>query len=210
MEALRPAINPYEQFLVDVADVCEGSEAKNKEVGEVADIIKLAIARDPGDISFMTYLVKAMLEGKNLAADEEVVGRAKIAKFLLQRLLKLMSERSLEVRNTKIVALNLPESRVYAGLLGIATTEFARMTRKDVILVRREEGKVVVTVRTINDRAYRICEELASRTGGRFGGHAEAASATLPDMELSEAVKIVSEVVSVVSREDRERRMRKH
>ncbi|MCD6324270.1 MAG: DHH family phosphoesterase, partial [Desulfurococcales archaeon] len=208
IETLKPSVNPYERFLIDVADICEGGESRNADVGKVADMIKLAIARDPGDLNFMTYLVRAMLEGKELSTDPEIVSRAKIAKFLLQRLLKLMSERSIEVRGTKIVSLNLPESRVYAGLLGIATTEFARITRKDVVLIRREEGKVVVTVRTLNDKAYRVCKALAERVSGKFGGHAEAASATLPDMELKDAVKVVSEVVRDVSKEIRERRMR--
>ncbi len=207
LETLKPCTNPYESFLVEVADVCEGAESRREEVGKVADLIKLAIARDPGDLDFMTYLIDVMLQGKDLSTDKEVVSRAKVAKFLLRRLLKIMGERALEVASVKIVALTLPESRVYAGLLGIASTEFARMRRKDVILVRREEGKVVVTVRTINDRAYRICKELAERTGGRFGGHGEAASATLPDMSLEEAVKEIVKVVKDVPRESRTHRM---
>lgn len=208
MESLKPSMNPYEKFLVEVADVCEGGDTKNEEVARVADLIKLSIARDPGDLNYMAYLVDVMLKGKELSSDPEISGRAKIAKFLLKRLLKIMSERALEVVSTKIVALNLSESRIYAGLLGVATTEFARMNRRDVVLIRREEGKVVVTVRTLNDRAYRICKELAARTGGRFGGHAEAASATLPDMDLEEAVKEVAKVIKDVPREVRNRRMR--
>ena len=108
----------------------------------------------------------------------------------------------------KVITLSLPESRIYAGLLGIAATEFARITHKDVALIRREEGKVVVTIRTLDDKAYRICEELAKRTGGKFGGHAEAASATLQDMELDKAVELVSEVIRYVSRKQYPRRMR--
>ncbi len=208
-EVLKPHMNPYEEFLVDVADVCEGGEARSEDAAKVADLIKLSIARNPGDLDYMKHLVEAMLEGKDLLSDPELLSRAKIAKFLLWRLLKIMSERSLEVAATKIVALDLSESRIYAGLLGIAATEFARMSRKDVVLIRREEGKVVVTVRTLNDRAYRICRELASRLKGRFGGHAEAASATLPDMGLGEAMKLVSEVVKSVPREVRGSRVRR-
>ncbi len=207
MEALRPHMNPYEEFLVDVADVCEGGEARSEEAARVADLIKLSIARNPGDLNYMKHLVNAMLNGKDLLSDSELLSRARIAKFLLKRLLKIMSERSLEVAGAKIVALDLSESRIYAGLLGIAATEFARMSRKDVVLIRREEGKVVVTVRTLNDRAYRICRELALKLKGRFGGHAEAASATLPDMELEKAMRSVSEVVKHVPREVRGSRM---
>ncbi len=193
--SLCPYVNPYEEFLINVADVCEGNESKNQEVVKVADLIKLSIARDPGDINYLNYLVKAMIEGKDLSRDHEVIKRAKIAKFLLKRLLKVMSEKALEVKGIKIVPLDLPESRIYAGLLGIATTEFMKMYRKDVALIRKEEKKIVVTVRSITDRAFNICRELALRLRGKFGGHAEAASTTLPDMPLDKAVSTVVEVL---------------
>ena len=199
-ETLKPYMNPYEEFLVEVADICEGSEGRDQEAVRVADMIKLSIARDPGDVEYMNYLVDLMLKSRDISADVGVLKRAKIAKFLLRRLLKIMSERALEVSSVKVVALDLPESRIFAGLLGIAATEFAKMGRRDAVLVRREEGKVVVTVRSISDRAYRVCKELASRLGGKFGGHAEAASATLPDIELSEAVRAIVEVVKGVAR----------
>jgi len=195
IESLKPIVNPYEEFLIDVADVCEGNESRGEEVTKVADLIKLSIARDPGDIDYLTHVVNVMLKGQNVSNDLEIVRRAKIAKFLLHRLLKVMADRSLEVAGAKIASLDLPESRIFAGLLGVAATEFAKMSKSDVVLVRREEGKVVVTVRSLNDRAFRICRELASRVGGRYGGHAEAASATLPDLALREAVSIIAEVL---------------
>ena len=200
IESLKPIINPYEEFLIDVADVCEGNESKSEEVTRVADLIKLSIARDPGDVDYLTHVVNVMLRGQNVSNDTEVVRRAKIAKFLLHRLLKVMADRSLEVAGAKIASLELPESRIFAGLLGVAATEFAKMSKSDVVLVRREEGKVVVTVRSLNDRAFRICRELAYRVGGRYGGHAEAASATLPDLDLKEAVSIIAEVLKNVPR----------
>ncbi len=200
IESLKPIINPYEEFLIDVADVCEGNESRGEEVTRVADLIKLSIARDPGDVDYLTHIVNVMLKGQNVSNDTEVVRRAKIAKFLLHRLLKVMADRSLEVAGAKIASLELPESRIFAGLLGVAATEFAKMSKSDVVLVRREEGKVVVTVRSLNDRAFRICRELASRIGGRYGGHAEAASATLPDLNLKEAVSIIAEVLKNVPR----------
>lgn len=200
IESLKPIINPYEEFLIDVADVCEGNESKGEEVTKVADLIKLSIARDPGDVDYLTHVVNVMLRGQNVSNDTEVVRRAKIAKFLLHRLLKVMADRSLEVAGAKIASLELPESRIFAGLLGVAATEFAKMCKSDVVLVRREEGKVVVTVRSLNDRAFRICRELAHRVGGRYGGHAEAASATLPDLDLKDAVSIIAEVLRNVPR----------
>ena len=192
---LCPYINPYEEFLINVADVCEGSESKNQDAVRIADLIKLSIARDPGDINYLNYLVRAMIEGKDLSKDREIIKRAKIAKFLLKRLLKVMSEKALEVRGMKVISLDLPESRIYAGLLGIATTEFMKMYKKDVVLIRKEERKVVVTVRSVSDKAFNICKELALKLRGKFGGHAEAASTTLPDMPLNKAVNLVVEVL---------------
>ena len=199
-DALNPFMNPYEDFLVEVADVCEGNETKNPEVANVADLIKLSIARDPGDLEYMRYLVNLMLNGKDLSNDQEVVRRAKVAKFLLRRLLKIMGERAIEISGAKVVALDLPESRIYAGLLGIAATEFSKMCRKDVILIRKEERKAVVTVRSVTDRAFRICKALAEALKGKFGGHAEAASTTLPNLPLNDAVRLVVEVIKNVPR----------
>lgn len=205
-DVLKPVMNPYEIFLVDVADVCEGSETKNGEVAKAADLIKLSIARDPGDINYLVYLVDLMLRGQDITQDTEVLRRARVAKWLLHRLLKIMNNRALEVSGAKIVALDISESRIFAGILGIASTEFAKMSKRDVVLIRREEGKVVVTVRSMSDRAFKICKELASKLSGRYGGHAEAASATLPDISLDESVNAVKEVLKSVPKPRRTRR----
>ena len=201
-DVLKPLMNPYEEFLVEVADVCEGNETRNPDVAKVADLIKLSIARDPSDLDYMKYLVDIMLKNKDISNDYEVIKRAKVAKFLLKRLLKLLSERSLEVSNIKIAALDLSESRIYAGLLGIAATEFSKICKKDVILIRREEGKIVVTARSVSDRAFKICQLLSKRLKGKFGGHAEAASTTLPDMPLDNAIKLIIEVSKDVVKRD--------
>ncbi len=202
LHELNLTVNPYEQLLIEVADVCEGSESKVAEAVTLADMIKLSIARDPGDLKYLNHLVSTMLKGADLSKDPEIIQRAKIAKFLLRRLLRIMSERSVEVRGVKLIPLDLSESRIYAGLLGIASTEFAKMSKRDVVLIRREEGKVVVTVRSVTDRALRICKKLAEELNGKHGGHNEAASATLPDLSLKEAFKVVLEVVKSVPREN--------
>ncbi|PUA33225.1 MAG: hypothetical protein B7O98_01970 [Zestosphaera tikiterensis] len=194
-QALKISLNPYEQLLIDVADVCEGSEAQNPEVARLADIIKLSIARDPGDYAFMSHLINVFMNSKDVASDAITSHKYRVAKFLLSRLLKIMSERALSYGNFKIVSLTLPESRIFAGLLGIGTTEFARLSRNDVILIRREEDKVVVTARTLSDRAFRVCREIAKLGKGRFGGHAEAASATLPDMSIQDAVNLTVQAI---------------
>ncbi|MEM0106322.1 MAG: hypothetical protein QXS42_05080 [Zestosphaera sp.] len=202
MNSLRISPNPYERMLVDVADVCEGGEASSLDVARLADIIKLSIARDPGDYDFMNYLLNLFMRNKDVESDDVVGRRYRTAKFLLGRLLKLMSENALSYRNVvKISTLTLPESRIFAGLLGIGTTELARMYKSDIVLVRREEDKVVVTVRTLNEKALKLCEGIARLGKGRFGGHAEAASTTLPGLNLQEVTDLIVGAVGNV-RED--------
>lgn len=197
INSLKISPNPYEKLLVDVADVCEGGESSSAEVTKLADVIKLSIARDPGDYDFMNYLLTLLMKGKDMESDDVVRKRYKTAKFILSRLLKVMSENAISYRNlVKISTLSLPESRIFAGLLGVGTTELARMYKSDIILVRGEENKVVVTVRTLDDKALKLCGSIAKLGRGRFGGHAEAASATLPELNLQEVTDLIVGVVS--------------
>lgn len=206
--SLKISPNPYEKLLVDVADVCEGGEASSTEVTKLADIIKLSIARDPGDYDFMNYLLALLMRNRDVESDTIVSRRYKTAKFILSRLLKIMSENAISYRNVvKISTLSLPESRIFAGLLGVGTTELARMYKSDIVLVRSEENKVVVTVRTLDDKALKLCRDIAKLGKGRFGGHAEAASATLPELSLQEVTDLIVGVVS--GREDTLQRKRK-
>ncbi|MFN3267762.1 MAG: DHH family phosphoesterase, partial [Zestosphaera sp.] len=206
--SLKISPNPYEKLLVDVADVCEGGEASSAEVTKLADIIKLSIARDPGDYDFMNYLLTLLMRNRDVESDTIVSRRYKTAKFILSRLLKIMSENAISYRNVvKISTLSLPESRIFAGLLGVGTTELARMYKSDIVLVRSEENKVVVTVRTLDDKALKLCRDIAKLGKGRFGGHAEAASATLPELSLQEVTDLIVGVVS--GREDILQRKRK-
>ncbi len=199
VNSLRISPNPYERLLVDVADVCEGGEASSLDVARIADVIKLSIARDPGDYDFMNYLLNLIMRNKDVETDELVNRRYRTAKFLLSRLLKQLGENALSYRNVvKITTLTLPESRIFAGLLGVGTTELARMYKSDVVLVRKEEDKVVVTVRTLTDKALRICREIARVGRGRFGGHAEAASATLPELDLQKVADLIVDVMHSV------------
>lgn len=199
--SLKISPNPYEKLLVDVADVCEGGEASSTEVTKLADVIKLSIARDPGDYDFMNYLLSLFMKNRDIESDAVVGRRYRTAKFILSRLLKIMSENAISYRNVvKISTLSLPESRIFAGLLGVGTTELARMYKSDIILVRDEENKIVVTVRTLDDKALKLCRDIAKLGKGRFGGHAEAASATLPESSLQEVTDLIIGVVS--GRED--------
>lgn len=199
-EVLKPSINPYEAFLVKVADVCEGVEAPDDEVMRVADLIKLSIARDPSDKEFMNYLIKSMLAGHKIQALDEVIKRASIAKWLLNKLLKQLTSKSVVVGNYLVTTLTASESRIYAGLLGVASTELSRETKSDIILVREEEGKVVITVRSNKREALTICKLVAEKLNGKYGGHPEAASATLSNKSLIEVQQAVLEVIRSVRR----------
>ncbi len=196
---LKLITNPYEAMLIRVADICEGVEAQD-DVSRVADLIKLSIARDPGDTEFLNLLIKSMLKGGNLSNMEEVVKRAAIARWLLNKLLKLMRDRAILVGEYLITTLTSSESRIYAGLLGIASTEFTKEMKKDVILIREEEGKVVVTIRSSKRNALTLCKLIADRLGGKYGGHVEAASATLSNATLEKVQLGVLEVVKSVRR----------
>ncbi|MEM4855831.1 MAG: DHH family phosphoesterase, partial [Sulfolobales archaeon] len=180
-------------------DICEGVEAQD-DVSKIADLIKLSIARDPGDTEFLNFLIKSMLRGSNIPSLEEVTKRATVAKWLLNKLLKLMRDRAILVSDYLITTLTSSESRIYAGLLGIASTEFTKEMKKDVILIREEEGKVVVTVRSSKRNALTLCKLIAERLGGRYGGHVEAASATLSGTALEKVQLGVLEVVKNVRR----------
>jgi len=194
-EKLRPAINPYEEFLIGVADVCEGAEAQDEKTSRVADLIKLSIARDPGDLRYLKHLIKLMLKGQDLSSNEEVIQRANVAKWLLNKLIKIMEGRAILINDYLIATLTIFESRIFAGLLGIATTELSKVMKSDVILIREEEDKIVVTVRSLKKRALGICKEIAERLNGKYGGHAEAASATLSRSPLEEVQLKVIEVI---------------
>ncbi|MEM1680790.1 MAG: DHHA1 domain-containing protein [Sulfolobales archaeon] len=198
-DSLKLITNPYEAMLIRVADICEGVEAQD-DVSKIADLIKLSIARDPGDTEFLNFLIKSMLRGSNIPSLEEVTKRATVAKWLLNKLLKLMRDRAILVSDYLITTLTSSESRIYAGLLGIASTEFTKEMKKDVILIREEEGKVVVTVRSSKRNALTLCKLIAERLGGRYGGHVEAASATLSGTALEKVQLGVLEVVKNVRR----------
>ncbi|MEM4752845.1 MAG: hypothetical protein QXR55_05095, partial [Sulfolobales archaeon] len=81
-DSLKLITNPYEAMLIRVADICEGVEAQD-DVSKIADLIKLSIARDPGDTEFLNFLIKSMLRGSNIPSLEEVTKRATVAKWLL-------------------------------------------------------------------------------------------------------------------------------
>lgn len=192
---LRLSLNSYEEKLVKVADACEGGEASDEEVRDIADSIKLAISRDPGDLDFLRTLFSAVLMNKDLRTVEAFEKKAFVGKMLLEKLIEKATAKGEVLGSALIASVHPPESRLFAGLFGIASTEISRRARKDVVLVRDEGSKVVVTVRSSRGNALNYCKALVDSLGGKYGGHREAASATIPGRSFDEVIRRARELL---------------
>lgn len=194
-------LNPYEDMLVEVADVCEGKTPRpgfDKSMLDLVDSIRMSIALNPGDLKFMKHLIDLMMRSKNPSQDPQVRLRAKRAKFLLVNLLKIASEDSLDAGRVKMAFLSLPLSRAFAGLIGVAATELSKAYKKSVILIREEQEKIVVTVRSAHRDALVLSQAIATSLKGVYGGHAEASSITIGRESLANVVNsIISKVLSL-------------
>ncbi|MCX8184220.1 MAG: DHH family phosphoesterase [Sulfolobales archaeon] len=191
-------LNPYEDVLVEVADICEGKtpySGIDKSALDIVDSIRMSIAFDPGDLGFMKHLIDLMMKSKNPSQDPLVRLRTRRAKFLLENLLRILSEDSLDADKVKMAFLNLPLSRAFAGLIGVAATELSKAYRKSVILIREEQDKIVVTIRSTHRDALNISQLIANSLGGVYGGHAEASSITIGREPLS---KVVNSIIDKV------------
>ncbi len=197
-------LNPYESLLVDVADICEGEApppTDERSLLEVVDSIRMSVAFNPGDAEFMRYLIDLMMRARSIHQDEVVRTRARRAKLLLSSLLRVASEDSVDFGRLKLSLLNLPVSRAFAGLIGVAATELSKAYRKGVILVREEQDKVVITVRSAERGALELSKVISESLGGVYGGHAEASSITLGKEPLEVVVgKLIRVVESLVKR----------
>ena len=204
---LSITLNPYEEILVKVADVCEGSECNDDYITQLSDKVKLSISIDPGDIEFMKEIVDVLMQGGSLESFKKLEIKYKKAKWLLNKLVDIASERAIDMGSTLISRFKEAETRIFAGLFGIAATEITRKFNKDSILVRKEEGKIVVTIRSPRGLALNYCKAITSRFGGKYGGHREAASATLPEVNLDEVIKSLTTIVDQVSKSEATRDM---
>lgn len=192
-------LNPYENALVEVADICEGrtpTSSTDRSLLEIVDSVRMSVAVNPGDLDFMKYLIDLMIKARNIPQDPLVRVRVRRAKFLLSNLLKVLSEDSLDVGKVKMSFLNLPMSRAFAGIIGVATTELSKAYRKGVVLIREEQDKVVITVRSARKDALELSKQIANSLSGVYGGHAEASSITIPKEPIDRVVnKILSSVL---------------
>ncbi|MEM0457886.1 MAG: hypothetical protein QXD76_02425 [Sulfolobales archaeon] len=200
-ETLKITLNPYEENLVEIADACEGSETRGSDIKNLADLLKLAISRDPSDIGFLTNLLNTMLRGGRIEELEELRSKAKAGRMLVDNLLDKIASRGEVIGDFILFYLQPAESRIYAGLFGIACTEASKKFNKDVVILREEDSKIVVTVRSLSDKALSICKEIVSRTSsGKYGGHKEAASATILGYSLKDTIDIVREILWSMTR----------
>ncbi len=191
-------LNPYEDALVEAADICEGRPPHggiDASVLSLVDSIRMSVALNPGDLEFMKYLIDLMMKSKNPSQDPHVKARARRAKSLLGNLLRILSEDSLDAGGVKVTFLSLPLSRAFAGLIGVAATELSKAYRKSVILVREERDKIVVTVRSVERNALELSQAIADSLKGVYGGHAEASSITVGKKPLGEVISSIVDIV---------------
>jgi len=190
-------LNPYETLLVEVANVCEGGEGCNELVRQIADRLKIALALDPTDSTTYYRTVARIVEGAEVWNDDDIEQRFRRGKWLLNILVKNLERRSIEVCGWRVVAFTAAQSLIYAGMFGIASSEYAKKYRKPIVVVRGEEGKIVITVRSPEGKALELCRVIAEKLGASFyGGHREAASLTLYSVDnLDNVVEKLKKVI---------------
>jgi single-stranded DNA-specific DHH superfamily exonuclease len=198
---LIKSMNDYERLLIKVADVCEGGRGEDDEQAKaIADKVKLALAVEPDNESLIRSSVESIVKGVEFWNTKEFNEKYSKAKWLLQVLLKRIEERATKVCNWSIVWFTASESIIYAGLFGIASTEYVKKFRTPIVLVREEEKKMVVTVRSPDRKALDFCKQFAEDYGNvmsiMYGGHREAASLTIKkDRPLHDVIQFVKEFI---------------
>jgi len=203
---MKLSLNSYEEMLLRIADSCEGTDSEDEEIKTMADNIKLAISRDPSDLDFMRELLNAIVLNKDLASIGVLEKKAYIGKILLNKLIEKAMDKGEAIGNVILSHVQPSESRLFAGLFGIATTELCKKLKKDVVMVRDEEKKVVITIRSIEGRALQYCRAIIEALGsGKYGGHREAASVTLTQRSLDEVLRKVRDTLWALQKAGREK-----
>lgn len=193
-------LNNYEQLLVNVANVCEGGSVDDEYVKTTADKVKLVLAIEPTNNTIIYNSISGIVRGEEfwkISCFDDIYRKAK---WLLNLLLKKMQNKIKTVCGWDIAVFTLPESLIFAGLFGIASSEYMKKIKKSIILIREEEDKLVVTIRSVEKKALDVCNSLTSyinnKSKGVYGGHKEAASITVKkSYTLNEIEKIVEDVV---------------
>ncbi len=198
---MKLSLNSHEEKLLRIADSCEGTDSNDEDVKVIADNIKLAISRDPSDLDFMRELFNAIVFNKDLAGIRVLEKKAYIGKILLDKLIEKAMKKGEPIGTVILSHVQPSESRLFAGLFGIATTEMSKKLKRDVVMVRDEEKKVVITVRSIEGRALQYCRAIIEALGGgKYGGHREAASVTITQRGLDEVLNKVRDTLWVLQK----------
>ncbi|MEM0501393.1 MAG: hypothetical protein QXU24_04455 [Ignisphaera sp.] len=186
-------LNTYEKFLVSIANICEGGDAEDTNMQDAADRIKLVLATEPLNEKLIISSVKAIVNGEEFWNSSEFEKRFWKSKWLLQLLLKKIEERIEKVCRWHLASFTITESLIFAGLFGIASSEYIKKFRCPIVLLREEEDKAVITVRSSEGKALDFCKNLTQwlpqRMEGVYGGHKEAASITIKNYESLEKLK---------------------
>jgi len=192
-------LNSYERFLVNVANVCEGGDVEDETVKMVADKIKLylSIAASSSEaVDKIVDKVYKIIGGREFWHDDDVDEVYRKAKWLLEVLIKRIEQRAIEVCGWHVATFTSAESLIFAGLFGVAASEYSKRRKVPVAIVRKEQGKTVVTIRSHERQALALSRHLSSALGGiAFGGHVEASSVTLPDLDVNRVVEEISRYV---------------
>lgn len=199
-QTLLRNLNSYEQLLINIANVCEGGSTEDQFAKTIADKVKLVLAVEPTNYELIHKSVEYVVKGEefwNTVLFDEVYWKAK---WLLNLLIEKVSLRAKSVCDWDIVAFTFIESLIFAGLFGIASTEYMKRVKRSAILIREEEDKFVITVRSMKKKALDLCQEIMNNIDAKarsiFGGHREAASLTIKKVyNLKEIEKIVEDVI---------------
>ncbi|MEM1683571.1 MAG: DHH family phosphoesterase [Ignisphaera sp.] len=191
-------LNNYEQMLVTIANVCEGGSTEDEYIRSVADKVKLVLAVEPTNNKIIYSSVDSIVKGEEfwkIQQFDEVYWKAK---WLLSLLIKKIQIKAKNLCGWDIATFTLPESLIFAGLFGIASSEYMKKVKRSVILIREEEDKFVITIRSTEKKALEACDKLVNHIDsgfkGVFGGHKEAASLTIrKTCTINNLQKIVEE-----------------
>lgn len=197
-------LNSYEQLLVNIANVCEGGNVEDENAKTIADKIKLVLAVEPTNIELIHKTVDCIVRGEEFWNTPIYNDTHWKAKWLLNLLLKKMSTKAKTICGWDVITFTSPESLIFAGLFGIASSEYMKKTKKSVIFIREEEDKLVITIRSIEKKALDLCQTIIGGVENKaksiFGGHREAASLTVKKVYSVEKIEKIVESILKATR----------
>ncbi len=176
-------LNSYEQFLVSIANICEGGSSDNVANKNIADKVKLVLAVEPTNEKLILETVISIVKSEEFWNSKTFNEKFDRAKWLLNLLIKRVEERAKEVCRWKYVVFTSAESLIFAGLFGIASSEYIKKYKVPLVLLREEEDKIVLTIRSAEGKALEFCKTIYTEFKNimdiSYGGHKEAASVTI-------------------------------